>query len=220
VRTTAAVPAEKPTRLVLVRHGEAACNVDGVVGGAKGCTGLTLTGRLQVDLLAERLTRTGEFGAVDALYSSTLPRALETATILAPALNAWREGPPLEIVAEVDLSELHPGQADGLTWTRYVDRYPALDWDVDPSQPFSPGGESWTGFIERAAGALTRLAVSHLGETVVVACHAGVIESSLLRFLPVDPSVLRLRLRTLHASLTVWEYASARWMLQRYNDVG
>ena len=35
------------TRLVLVRHGEAECNVAGIVGGPQGCTGLTDLGRVQ-----------------------------------------------------------------------------------------------------------------------------------------------------------------------------
>ncbi len=48
------------------------------------------------------------------------------------------------------------------------------------------------------------------GETVVVACHAGVIESTLLRFLPISPSCERLGLRTEHASLTVWERTEGR----------
>ena len=40
------------TRIVLVRHGEAVCNVSGVVGGARGCTGLTELGReARFDLL-------------------------------------------------------------------------------------------------------------------------------------------------------------------------
>ncbi|WP_322761950.1 histidine phosphatase family protein [Frankia sp. Cr2] len=42
--------------IVIVRHGEAACNVAGIVAGEKGCTGLTVTGRAQTERLAARLT--------------------------------------------------------------------------------------------------------------------------------------------------------------------
>jgi probable phosphoglycerate mutase len=213
VRTT---PGESAgaTRVVLVRHGEARCNVEGVVGGPRGCRGLTTLGRRQVEELAERLAGSGELADVDALYSSVLPRAIETAEILATALG--HRG-PLVPVTDCGLCELHPGEADGLTWEEYGERFPEPDWDVDPSRPLAPGGESWTAFVERASSAVARLADSHPGRTVVVACHAGVIESTMVRFLPVDRS--RLGLRTAHASLTAWERDGDRWLLERYNDV-
>jgi len=47
------------TRVVLVRHGESKCNADGVVGGQRGCTGLTPDGVDQVAALADRLAATG-----------------------------------------------------------------------------------------------------------------------------------------------------------------
>lgn len=218
VRTTSDLPAT-PTRIVLVRHGEAVCGVTGVIGGLRGCTGLSASGRMQVEALARRLAATGELGAVDALYASALRRATETAEILAPALERWRSGAPLEIALDCELCELHPGEADGLTWADYAARYRVPDWSSDADTAFSPGGESWSGFVERASGALAQLAVRHRGQTVVVACHAGVVEASILRLLPVDRSVVRLGLRTSHASLTVWEHAEGRWLLQRYNDL-
>ncbi len=48
-------PTDGSTRVVLVRHGEAVCNINGIVGGQRGCTGLTDLGRRQVTALAERL---------------------------------------------------------------------------------------------------------------------------------------------------------------------
>ncbi|MGH8982032.1 MAG: histidine phosphatase family protein [Acidimicrobiales bacterium] len=204
--------------VVLVRHGEAVCNTTGVVGGRRGCTGLTAEGRHQVELLAARLARRGELGSVGALYSSVLPRAVETAAILAPALDGWRRGPPLRARQDCDLCELHPGDADGLSWDEFAARFREPDWDTDPGVPIAPGGESWLGFVSRASGAVERLAAEHRGETVVVACHAGVIEATMLRWLPVRRDVARLGLRTAHASLTVWEAGEEAWTLQRYND--
>ena len=43
------------TTLILTRHGEANCNVVGIAGGDRACTGLTDRGRHQVELLAGRL---------------------------------------------------------------------------------------------------------------------------------------------------------------------
>ena len=73
-------PAEEgATRIVLVRHGEAECNLNRIIGGPKGCTGLTPLGRIQVAALADRLYESGELRQATALYSSVLPRATETA---------------------------------------------------------------------------------------------------------------------------------------------
>ncbi len=212
------------TRIVLVRHGEAVCNVSGVCGGMVGCTGLTDLGRRQVSLLRDRLDLTGELAGADALYASLLPRAVETAELLAPALVAAdavgdRSKPPRPVL-ECGLCELHPGQADGLTWGQYSERYGTLDWDADPHRPIAPGGESWTGFVRRVDGALDALAAAHPGQLVVVACHAGVIEASLLAKVPVVGGVdgARLQLSTRHASLTTWTVDAGRWRLLGYND--
>jgi Histidine phosphatase superfamily (branch 1) len=143
-----AARSEGTARIVLVRHGEAVCNVSGIVGGKTGCTGLTDLGRRQVMALADRLVRTGELGVVDALYSSVLPRAVETAELLRPALGL--EGAPvIEIVQQCDLCELHPGEADGMSWQQVIDAFGVPDWDTDPGLVIAPvvraGADSCSG---------------------------------------------------------------------------
>lgn len=216
---TISSPTHPVTRLVLVRHGEAVCNVSGVCGGPTGCTGLTPRGIEQVEKLRDRLAVTGELWATDALYASVLPRAVQTAEILAPAL-AGGTGPGLSVIPECGLCELHPGEADALTWTQFAQRFSPVDWDQHPDQMIAPGGESWTGFVNRAADMLAVIADRHPGQLVVVACHAGVIEASLLGLLPVagGRQGTRLQLRTRHASLTSWEIDDGRWRLLGYND--
>jgi len=226
IRTTGP-PSPSATRLVLVRHGEAVCNVSGVCGGRTGCRGLTDLGRAQVGALADRLDSTGELSGADALYASVLPRAVETAELLAPALVA---GPVADrgaagpvrpvVVTDCGLCELHPGEADGLTWAEFSERFGTPDWDTDPDMVIAPGGESWTGFVRRVSATLDGLAVRHWGGLVVVACHAGVVEASLLAKLPVAGGLsgARLQLRTGHASMTTWEIDRGRWRLIRYND--
>ena len=207
------------TRVVLVRHGEAVCNVSGICGGPIGCEGLTDRGRTQVRVLRDRLAETGELAGCDALYASVLPRAVETAAILAPAL-ASAGAPVPTAVEECGFCELHPGEADGLDWSAFAERFGNPDWDTDPDRPIAPGGESWTGFVNRVSDALDEVAARHPGQLVVVACHAGVVEASLLVKLPIvgGRSGARLQLRTQHASLTTWEVDGSRWKLIGYND--
>ena len=218
------------TRLILIRHGEAVCNAEGVCGGRRGCRGLTDRGRRQVEALGDRLARTGELAGADALYASILPRAIETGELLAPAMAGngsptggagnRRPAPPA-LVTDCGLCELHPGEADGLSWDEFTARFGTVDWDADPNQPIAPGGESWTGFVHRIAAALDVVVARHPGQLVVVACHAGVVEASLLAKLPVAGGLAgtRLQLRTEHASMTSWEIDKGRWRLLRYNDV-
>jgi 2,3-bisphosphoglycerate-dependent phosphoglycerate mutase len=207
------------TTVVLVRHGESVCNVSGVIGGLKTCTGLTGTGRRQVEALAARLARTAELGPVAALYSSSLPRAVDTAEILAPALLPWPPGgPTLTVRRDCGLCEVHPGVADGLRFAELTEQFGEPDWDNDPAAPIAPGGESWLGFVERASDAVIALANAHQGTTVVVATHGGVVEATMLRLLGVPAGRSRLELLTAHASLTVWVRDGQRWTLERYND--
>jgi len=173
-----------------------------------------------VEELAHRLSQTGELGAVGSIYASPLPRAMQSARILAPALDAWRDDAPLVIKTDCDLCELHPGEADGLSWGEFAERFPVPDWDTDPTQPIAPGGESWVEFVGRAAAGVTRVAERHPDETSVVVCHAGVIEASLLAHLPMDRGRQgrRLQLHTLHTSLTTWDVWGGNWKLLGYND--
>ena len=212
-------PTEGATRVVLVRHGQATCNVEGVVGGPKGCHGLSELGRRQVGALAEILAESGELRRAGALYASVLPRAVETAELLRPSIGLVGLLP--KILEQDDLSELHPGQSDGMTWQEVIDTFGVPDWDVDPTRPIAPGGESWATFVPRAAGAVRAIAQRHPGGQVVLAVHAGVIESTLIAFLGIGPLVSRRGwLRIQHASVTEWEFVpdQERWVLLRFNE--
>jgi probable phosphoglycerate mutase len=210
-------PTAGATRIVLLRHGEAVCNVNGIVGGIRGCRGLTELGRRQVSALASRLAGSGELAGASGLYASVLPRALETAELLAPVVGHGA----LEVVPERELCELLPGAADGLGWQEVVDRFGTPEWDADPNVLIAPGGESWSSFVVRASDALRRLADRHPGELVVAAVHAGVIEASLIAFLQLPAATSRRGwTRIVHASITEWEWVptQSRWILIRFND--
>jgi broad specificity phosphatase PhoE len=148
----------------------------------------------------------------DVLLASVLPRAIETASIIAPGLGLEISG------QECDLCELHTGDADGLTWTEYAARYGSFDMEAEPDRVFAPAGESWNSFHERVRRTLERVARDYEGQTVVAVCHAGVIMAS-MRVLLGIPRGTRARLRPTNAGLTEWEHdASERWTLHSFND--
>lgn len=204
------------TRVLLVRHGESQAQVDKVVGGPSGCTGLSELGRRQVTALADRWAASDM--AVERLISSTLPRAVETAELLAPALGG------LAVEPDPDLVELQPGECDGLSWDDYQDRY-GVDMRADPYAELSPGGESVAGFLLRVGRSLHRIAVDHAGATVVVACHGGIIDGSLVCFLGLPlQRVGDLDLRSTNSGVSEWLVSAEpdkalHWALRRYNDI-
>ncbi len=209
------------TRLVLVRHGEAQSAVEGRVGGRNGCSGLSDLGRRQAEALRDRLAATGELADATALYASTLPRASETAEILAPALGG------LDVVVRDDLREFDKGpEADGMTWEEFGRRWPEPERRT-PYDNQVPGGETWAAFAARAGAALHDLARDHDGGTVVVACHGGVIETSFtaLHGRPLGPGYGSVRIE--NTGVTEWSWwhegapawvDTATWTLVRHND--
>lgn len=200
-------------RLLLVRHGDAHAGFHGVIGGRRGCAGLTELGRTQAEALRDRFARSEGWRA-DVLLASVLPRAIETASIIAPGLG-------LEIGGqECDLCEVHTGEADGLTWTAYADRYGSFDMETEPDRVFAPSGDSWNTFHERVERILGRLAAEYEGRTVVAVCHAGVIMASMRLLLGLPQGSTSARLRPTNTGLTVWEHDPSldRWSLHTFND--
>ena len=203
------------TRLILIRHGESVAQVEGFVSGHDTCRGLSDLGRRQAEALRDRLSTSGEIQA-DVLLTSILPRAIETATIISPAIGG------LEPEQDCDLCEIHVGEGEGLTWDQFSEKYPTETWD--PNVSTAPGGESWYGFGERVRAAIEKHADTHAEKTIVAAVHGGIIEQSMFHLLGLDPARNQAGHVT-NTSITEWwlrenpfRPAGPRWELVRYND--
>jgi probable phosphoglycerate mutase len=198
---------------VLIRHGESVAQVEGFLSGHDTCRGLSSTGKAQAGALRDRLAASGELRDVDTLYTSILPRTIETAEIISPALGGVA---PSE---ECDWCEIHSGEAEGMTWDAFRERYPVQSEPHDPFLPRIPGAETWAEFAVRAGTRLRRVAAEHRGERVVVVCHGGIVAASFIALgdLPLG-SVSALANETVNTSLTEWRHADGRWRLVRYND--
>ena len=200
------------TTLVFIRHGESNVTVSRIIGGFRTCSGLSPLGRSQAEQLSQRLRDTGEIAA-DVLIASNFERALETARIIAAGLG--------DLPVEVDASfgEHDPGpDIDGMTFMAYVERFGTPDWSGDPHVDIFPGGETTAQFHLRVGAALSRIAREHLGKTVVIVCHGGVIDMT-FRHLLHAPVTGMFDLNTMNTSLTQFRSSpSGRWQLVRYND--
>ncbi|MEV0686818.1 bifunctional RNase H/acid phosphatase [Nocardia sp. NPDC050378] len=185
----------RPTRLLLLRHGQTELSVQRRYSG-RGNPPLTELGREQADRAAKMLAAKGDIAAV---VSSPLQRARSTAEAAATALDV-----PLRILD--GLIETDFGQWEGLTFAEAAQRDPALhaDWLGDPSIP-APGGESFDQVRERIEGVRRDLVALYPGENIVVVSHVTPIKTLLQLALGVGPSLLY-RLHLDLASLCIAEF--------------
>ncbi len=154
------------TRLVVVRHGETAWNVDKRIQGHTDI-GLNVRGRWQARRLAEALAGEG----LEAVYSSDLQRAADAAAAIAAAAGR-------AVVHDTGLRERAFGEFEGLTYDEIRRRFPegAERWRRrDPD--FGPqGGERLSDFSARCVAAALRLAVRHPGQAIALVAHGGVLD--------------------------------------------
>jgi probable phosphoglycerate mutase len=199
-------------RLILVRHGEAYAGFNGLIAGINACTGLTPQGRRQAEALRDFLASSDRVRA-DSLLVSLVPRAIETAEIIAPALGVEMGAP------QCDLCEVHPGEADGMEWAEYHVRYGSFDMEAEPDRVFAPAGESWNSFHRRVRTMLDEVARAHTDQHVVAVCHAGVIMASMRILLGIREPTLA-QLRPTNTGLTEWEHDPSldRWTLHSFNE--
>lgn len=204
------------TELVLVRHGEANCNVTGIVGGERGCTGLSPTGRDQVERLAARLATEHGNRSFDVLYGTPRRRVRDTLDIVSDAL-----GLPASVVE--DLRGPDHGEADGQPWHEVKTAF-AGPPQHNADQPYAVGSETWNQYLNRSTTALHEILERHAGERVLIAGHGETIEAAHVLLLQLPPAVRTgLGFVTGHAGITRWQQHVNRfdrtvWMLAAHND--
>jgi broad specificity phosphatase PhoE len=149
------------TTILLVRHGETDWNLQQRWQGHTD-TLLNDTGREQARALGEEL----EHEPIDAVFSSDLMRAHETARLVADPRG-------LDVTALHDLRERHFGSIEGLTTDEVFARYP--DFNDLPATD----GETREQMSERVVEALRRIAETHPESNVLVVSHGGPLRAVL-----------------------------------------
>ena len=161
------------TRLVLVRHGQTAWNLE---GRAQGHTdiGLDDTGRAQATALAPAIAEM----APAALWSSDLARARQTADQLAATTG-------LEVRLDARLREFDAGDRAVLTLAEFGEKFPdAYDsWRDGHITGHVPGAETTAEVVARMVPALREIWAAGAGSTTVVVAHGACMKVSLLAFL-------------------------------------
>ncbi|WP_459545055.1 bifunctional RNase H/acid phosphatase [Nocardia sp. X0981] len=185
----------RPTRLLLLRHGQTELSVQRRYSG-RGNPPLTAVGREQATRAAKMLAAKGDIAAV---VTSPLGRARETAEAAGAALG-------VEVRVVDGLTETDFGEWEGLTFREAAERDPELHarWLGDPALR-APGGESFDEVRERVEAVRRDLLARYPGANIVAVSHVTPIKTLLQLALGVGPSLLY-RLHLDLASLSVAEF--------------
>ncbi|MQA85630.1 MAG: bifunctional RNase H/acid phosphatase [Streptosporangiales bacterium] len=157
-----------PTTTVLVRHGETELSLEKRFAGV-GDIGLTETGAAQAQALAERFYAGG--GSVDAIVTSSLRRARETAQAISAALE-------LSVLVDDGFRETDFGDWEGLTFADVEAGWPdeLAAWLADPTVA-PPRGESFAETEERVRQSLDKVVARFPGRTVLVVTHVTPVKT-------------------------------------------
>jgi probable phosphoglycerate mutase len=194
-------------KIILVRHGETAWNLEGRTQGRKDSC-LTEKGLYQAKLLGKRLK--GE--AVDLIYSSSLARARSTAQIIGEELS-------LDCHIREDLAEMGFGLWEGLTSNEIISKYPleSKAWHTTPHLLCVPEGEKLEIAQERISKAMEKIIMASGDKNTLVVSHGIIIKLYLLSFLNMSIADIY-KLRQDNCSINVIEFGKRGPVLAKYND--
>ena len=195
-------------KLILIRHGETEWNKQRRIQGCRSDTRLSPKGLEEADRLAAALCK----DRIDAIYSSPMKRAAETAQIIADACK-------MKVELFNELREIDAGALDGLFERELTGTYEAA-WKGlrggNPSTPL-PGGESLQDLQKRTSWAVDRMLEKHVDGTVVVVAHLLANLVIVCQALGINLGQIA-RLRQAPASITTLEMTTQGSSLLLLND--
>ena len=195
-------------KLILIRHGETEWNKQRRIQGCRSHTRLSPKGLEQADRLAAVLRKE----RMDAIYSSPMKRASETAQIIADACK-------LQVQVFNELREIDAGELDGLFERELTGPYETA-WkefrNGNASTPL-PGGESLQDVQKRTSWAVDRMLEKHIDGTVVVVAHLLANLAMVCQALGINLGQIA-RFKQSPASITILELTTQGNSLLLFND--
>jgi broad specificity phosphatase PhoE len=154
--------------LYCVRHGETEANASGRIQGQTDSP-LSEMGRRQCQAVAAALKGL----PIEAIYSSPLQRALDSAKCIADALE-------VKIHIDERLMEINAGVFQGLSWDEINERYAAeaVRWRSHDPDFRIPQGESRRDLMRRAGEAFAAVREAGHAQALIVA-HGGSLAAAL-----------------------------------------
>ena len=198
-----------PTKLILVRHGQTLHNVAGRVAGWTDSP-LSEIGHQQAEVLAAHVA---ERHPLEALYSSPLQRAYDTARAVGRRVG-------LVPVMREDLKEMNFGDLEDHTEAEIAARRPevwAASLNLEDEAFAWPGGEARGSFHARVRHAFREIIAAHLGQTVAIVSHGGVLGTYVADLLEGRPYLWRKYLAK-NCSITQVEAVDGHVAVTCFND--
>jgi len=191
----------KNTTILLVRHGQSEGNVLGLFTGHSGYP-LSELGHAQAAKTAEYIHANYQ---VDAVYSSDLPRAFQTAEHIAKAFG-------LPITTNAGLREINAGDWENRLFNELLPLYPNSFplWRNDFFNAYCVGGESVSQVGERGTKALYAIAEANPGKCIAVASHATTIRSSLWKISGTPESAMQNMLYSANCGVSELAYVDGK----------
>lgn len=154
------------TIIYILRHGQSKSNQSATFSGGNEVA-LSELGVIQAQKACVELENKG----IEYIYSSPLSRAINTAKPLADKLN-------LSINIEKDFREICFGSWEGNSKSYLETNVPEfLLWREHPAKTGAKDGEKIKDAGARFLSALTKIAKEHIGKTILVTAHGGVLLS-------------------------------------------
>ena len=194
------------TKLMLIRHGNTAWNVDEIFRG-RADVELNESGIKQAELLAKYL----EDVPLEVVYSSPLKRALKTAEIIA--------GPRgVGVRPSQELIDFDYGEWQGISHDTVKDRYRALyeKWLTKPHLVKITKGESLNDVKKRAVSLVNQVTSRHQGIVALVS-HRVILKVIICTLLGLDNSHFwNMKVDT--CGITTFIYKGESFILEKHND--
>jgi phosphoserine phosphatase len=178
---------------LLMRHGETAWNREGRVMGRQPVD-LDEGGRAQVELavpLARQM-------ALDLIVSSPLPRAVQSAEIIARGVGG------IDILTDDRLEEVRYGHWEGKTFYQLIEDETYISYRKAPLESLTPGGETIREVQQRGVAAVDAAVTANRGKRILFISHGDIIRTVLCHYMGLDLKHFH-RLRIDNATFTAVE---------------
>ncbi|KAJ4801695.1 Phosphoglycerate mutase family protein [Rhynchospora pubera] len=200
---------ERYAEIVVVRHGETTWNASRILQGQLDSV-LNEIGRQQAAAVANHLSKEPKFNAI---YSSDLKRAADTAQIIANQCGLK------EVILDEALRERHLGDLQGLTIVDAQKMKPSaykafLAHKRDQEIPGA--GESLDQLHERCVSSFRKIASQHKGERVIVVSHGGFIRELYRKAAP--NRKLEGKIQNTSVSVVLISASNNRWFIKKWGD--
>jgi broad specificity phosphatase PhoE len=192
--------------LILTRHGETAWNVEKVYRGRTDVN-LDEVGIKQAELLGRHL---GNW-ELQAIYSSPLRRAIDTANIIARYQK-------IGIHITEGLIDFDYGEWQSLSEQTVKNLYPTLhdEWHDNPHKVRMPGGESLEDVKKRAINVVNDVLSEYQGSVLLVS-HRVVNKVLICSLLGLGNSFFW-NIKQDVSGITIFNYVDGRFVLTKHND--